>query len=170
MKNIIGNKMTHWYQSRPLREQWLLVAGGVALLVWIIWFGVIQPLTQANELARSRVASAQQTLLEVRELSQQLIAVRTQQPVSAGRGNGGLAQWVYATAEQNQVGLASLDLSADGMSANLRSEALSLRDALAWLYDMESENLASVDSVTLSSTTESGQENAVIAALNIRWR
>lgn len=170
MRGYIGSKLKHWYQTRPVREQWLLVVGMLAIAVWIIWFGIVNPLNQANSLAHSRVSSAQQSLLEVRELSQQLIAARSQQPSSTGQQNGGLAQWVYRTSEQNNVALASLDLSADGMSANLRTETLSLRDALEWLYDMESESLARIDNVTLNPVTEADQGNAVVAALSLRWR
>lgn len=170
MKNLFRDKLIHWYQTRPIREQWLLAVGSLAILAWLFWFGIAQPLAQENQLAQSRVASAQQTLLEVRELSQQLMAVRSEQPGSAGHRNTGLAQWVYSTAEQNQVALATLDLSADGMSASLRSEALPLQDALAWLYDMEAESLASVDNVTITPASDTGTETTVVAALNLRWR
>ena len=68
------------------------------------------------------------------------------------------------------MALASLDLSADGMSANLRTETLSLRDALEWLYDMESESLARIDNVALNPVAETDMDNAVVAALSLRWR
>ncbi|GFZ78257.1 hypothetical protein GCM10011403_21590 [Pseudohongiella nitratireducens] len=170
MRGLIGKRLQDWYQARPAREQWLLAAGLLVIVAWAIWFGVISPLHQANSLAHSRVSAAQQSLLEVRELSQQLIAARSQQPASSGRQSGGLAQWVYRTSEQNNVALASLDLSADGMSANLRTETLSLRDALEWLYDMESESLARIDNVALNPVAETDMDNAVVAALSLRWR
>ena len=154
MRGLIGKRLQDWYQARPVREQWLLAAGMLVIVAW----------------AHSRVSAAQQSLLEVRELSQQLIAARSQQPASSGRQSGGLAQWVYRTSEQNNVALASLDLSADGMSANLRTETLSLRDALEWLYDMESESLARIDNVALNPVAETDMDNAVVAALSLRWR
>lgn len=170
MKIQVTQKLERWYQTRPVREQWMLAAGGMMIVIWFVWFAVINPLNQASHLTESRVASAQQALLEVRELSQQLIAARSQQPASAGSGNGGLAQWIYTTADQNGVALASVDLSADGMTANLRTEALPFRDTLEWLYAMESDSLARVDNVTLNPVPESVKQNAVVAVLSLRWR
>ena len=44
MRGYIGSKLKHWYQTRPVREQWLLVVGMLAIAVWIIWFGIVNPL------------------------------------------------------------------------------------------------------------------------------
>lgn len=170
MKTRLNMKFMHWYQTRPVREQWMLAAGGVTITCWLLWFGVIQPMGQANALATSRLNGAQQALLEVRELSQQLISARAQQSTASGRNSVGLAQWIYATADQNNVTLASVDLSADGMSASLRTDALTVRDTLEWLYALESESLAQVENVILNPAVESSDQNMVVAALSLRWR
>ncbi len=81
MRNMI-EPLQAWWTSISQREQRLVVGCSILLVVGIIYWGLIQPLSQRAELAQSRIQSEKQLLAWVTNKANEVVELR---------GNGGIS-------------------------------------------------------------------------------
>ncbi|MCG3725826.1 type II secretion system protein M [Vibrio cincinnatiensis] len=80
-----------WWQGISLREQQLLLIGGGAVLLGLLYWGIFAPLSQQSAAAKVRMNSEKQLLQWVESTADQIVSLRQQ-------GGG-----VYSTQPLNQV-------------------------------------------------------------------
>ncbi|MGY5581219.1 type II secretion system protein M [Vibrio cincinnatiensis] len=80
-----------WWQGISLREQQLLLIGGGAVLLGLLYWGGVAPLSQQSAAAKVRMNSEKQLLQWVESTADQIVSLRQQ-------GGG-----VYSTQPLNQV-------------------------------------------------------------------
>lgn len=90
MKNLIDS-LQAWWSGTSQREQRLVIACSVLLVMGAIYWGVLQPLNQRAELAQARIQSEKQLLNWVTNKADEITELR---------GSGGIA---VSTQPLNQV-------------------------------------------------------------------
>ncbi|HDZ10503.1 type II secretion system protein M [Pseudohongiella sp.] len=158
-------KVRAWLQLKTPREQLILLAGLSVVLTYLVWLLLWQPMSQARALSAQRVANAEQSLLSVRVLAQELASARAS-AASGNSGTGGnLAQSLDESASALGLRIASLEPSADNSSVAVRLNDVSMATVLAWLSDVESSGVMSIDALTLSPVQTPGN---VTVSLRLR--
>ena len=69
-----------WWRKREPREQQLLAAMAVMLVIFIFWYGIWQPLQQATVRAETRLAAQEETFRFVMESTAQVERLRKSAP------------------------------------------------------------------------------------------
>ena len=75
MKNLIDSLQT-WWNGTSQREQRLVIACSVLLVIGVIYWGVLQPLNQRAELAQTRIQSEKQLLNWVTNKADEITELR----------------------------------------------------------------------------------------------
>lgn len=157
-------KVRNWLQTKTAREQLILLSGLGVVLVYLIWVLMWQPMLQARTLSAQRAANAEQSLIAVRSLAQQLVSARMT-GASGDTGTGNLARTLDESASELGLRISSLEPSADNSSISVRLNDVGMATVLAWLYDIESNGTMSIDSLTLSPVRTPGN-----VAVSLRLR
>lgn len=155
-----------WLQQKTPREQVILLAGSAVVLIYLMWLLLWQPMLQARALSVQRLASAEQSLLMVRSLAQELAGARLKS-ASGVTNNGNLAQTLDESASALGLQIAALEPAADNSSISIRLTDVSMATVLAWLLEIESGGAMGIDSMTLSPVQTPGN---VTVSLRLRGR
>ncbi len=145
----------NWLQQKTSREQLILIAGLGVVLIVLVWQLLWQPMLQAMTLSAQRATNAEQSLLAVRSLAQELAAARATSASDAS-GSSNLAQSLDESASALGLRIASLEPTADNSSVSLRLNDVAMTTVLAWLYDIENSGAMSIDALTLSPVATPG--------------
>ena len=159
-------RIKSWLLQKTPREQLILLAGLAVVLMVLVWQLAWQPMLQARTLSAQRVSNAEQSLLAVRSLSQELAAARAATG-SQTSGTGNLAQSLDESASALGLRIASLEPAADNSSVAVRLNDVGMASVLTWLNGIESSGSMSIDSLTLSPVTTPGN---VSVSLRLRGR
>ncbi|MDF5430682.1 type II secretion system protein M, partial [Vibrio parahaemolyticus] len=81
MKNLISQAQV-WWSSISQREQRLVMGCGAIAVIGIIYWGLLQPMSQRAELAQSRIQSEKQLLAWVQDKADGITALRKSSGVS----------------------------------------------------------------------------------------
>lgn len=81
MKNFLNplqHTMNTWWNGISQREQRLVLVCGGLLVVGVLYWGLLQPLQQRSENARTRIQTEQQLLQWVQSTADDIVALRRQ--------------------------------------------------------------------------------------------
>ncbi|WP_038884250.1 type II secretion system protein GspM, partial [Vibrio rotiferianus] len=75
MKNLIMS-IQAWWSGISQREQRLVLGCGALVTIGLIYWGILQPITQRAELAQSRIQTEKQLLSWVEDKADDITALR----------------------------------------------------------------------------------------------
>ncbi|UTW45580.1 type II secretion system protein M [bacterium SCSIO 12696] len=145
--------MANWQQF-DRREQGVLLFGGIAVVLILLWWLLIQPMLAMVDKreANNRLLSAQ--LQEATQLAGQIKSLKaTNNPAAIGSNN--LMRLVSQSARSFGLGLSNFTPNSDG-SVSLRFEQAAFNGFMQWLSEMESQHSATVDNLSVTPTGDSG--------------
>jgi general secretion pathway protein M len=145
------NEFKQWFIDQSPRDQMMLSAGGVVVLLYILIFMVLFPLQNDLERTEKRNLVALQEQEEVRQLAGQLLARQ-------GAGQQVVAQNLTSLLNDStrEFGLIMENLQPSGNSARVRLGASSFNNVLAWLNEMESKHGLQISDVTITADRNPG--------------
>lgn len=150
--------MKQWFLTLAPRERFMVVAGAIALVLMIFYYGLWHPLNSGLQDARARVvAEADQTrwLLGLREEARLLQASNRSGPVK-GR-NQSLLTIVDATSGSNGLGNAVRRIQPDGSDqATVTLNGANFNRMLYWLQLLRRDYGIHVSSLTVTREDTSG--------------
>lgn len=116
------------------REKVFLFAGAATLLLLILWLGVLTPYRHGMELARTRIASRQQQLQEVRQLQKEYLNLQSSLATAEKKLGGsakGFSLFPYVEEVTNRVGvrdnLVSMRPQTPQVQGDYREESVEIR-------------------------------------------
>ena len=145
-----------WWKKREPREQQLLTIMAVLLGVFLVWYGVWQPLHTATVRGETRLANQQETLRHVIATTAQIEQLRNVQPaqrtepgVSAAQLNG------FISRTSAEFGLEVARLQPQSDSVQITYNDASFDDLLAFLAALETRQVH-IESIEIAETGEPG--------------
>ncbi len=151
------NKVLDWFYQRDRSEQIILALGALVLLIYVLWFMVLQPMGKAREEQRRiNVATAEQ-LSRVRILAAELKSSEQQSSGSGRRrrGGGSIAELLDQTLRQNNLSMKGFQPSSNG-EVKLRLDGVAFDNLLQWLYELESQHQVEVRELSVLSGKSAG--------------
>lgn len=145
------NEFKQWFMDQSPRDQMMLSAGGVVVLLYILIFMVLLPLQNDLQRTEKRNMVALQEQEEVRQLAGQLLARQ-------GAGQEAVAQNLTSLLNDStrEFGLIMENLQPSGNSARVRLGASSFNNVLAWLNEMENKHGLQISDVTITADRNPG--------------
>ena len=135
------------------REQTILFAGAVMLVIFIVWFLLLAPLqNKRNDLLQANVV-AEQTLGQVQLLVSQLQSLEQSGQVAGGSENINSA--INNSLNENNISMSNFTPS--GSEVRVRIDKVNAEPMLQWLYDLENKHHIGIRELTVAASNEPGQ-------------
>jgi len=150
-----------WLQVKTLREQLVLLSGLIAVCLYLFWMLALLPLQQALRLSEQRLTSAEQSVLAVTALADELIRMRSESNDSPAVGS--LPQLLDESAGVAGLQVSALEPASDGRSVSVRLDAVAMSAVLEWLTTLELTQNVVIDSLT-ATPAASGQVAVTLRA------
>jgi len=156
------NQIKSRWSELEQRERLFLMAGGAALIVALLYFALVAPLSHSKAQLASRVQQERADLVWMRGAAARIKAMRgTRGTPSALKGS--LLATVDASARDAGISGAVKSLQQDsGTSVRARLEGAAFDKMLTWLGGLHRRYGVRVESIDLERAEGSGQINASV--------
>ncbi|MBR9788070.1 MAG: type II secretion system protein M [Vibrionaceae bacterium] len=151
MKNLISQVQT-WWSSISQREQRMMMGCGVLVIVGLIYWGILQPMSQRAELAQSRIQSERQLLAWVKDKADDITALRKSGGVTYS--NQPLNQLVSSSARRYKVEL--IRVQPRNESVQVWIKPLAFNQLVDWLRYLKEQQGIEVEFLDIDRTEQAG--------------
>ena len=153
--------MKDWFLRFSLRDQLALLALGAALLVYLIFMVLIQPLEQSRSEMSARNTATAEALGRVDAMAAEIRALRAAGQSGRAGGNRNLTALLNSSADSFQLPISRLQPNNRG-AVQLRFEAVPLESLLRWVHRLESAEGIRVEELSISQTSSAGVVGATL--------
>ncbi len=150
--NELKQSLLTWWQSRPQREQHILLLGSVVVLVSVMYWGFVQPLNQKAASMAQRVAQEKQLLSWVKQKADDIVTLR---------GNNGVVvssetinQIVSSSVKRYNIELIRMQPQDDVLQVWI--QPVIFTQLLDWLHDLQTKQGISVEFLDISRSKTPG--------------
>jgi general secretion pathway protein M len=153
--------LTRRFEALQPRERVIVVAGGVAVLIGVLYFGILQPMSRASAKASARLEAARQVAIDL-----ETVAVVVPRSGSAGRSaaSGSLLSIVDQASKSPELGKPLSRLQPDGdTQVHAWVENVSFDNLMRWMYALQSRYGVAIESAEIERQPTAGEVNARLA-------
>lgn len=143
------------------REQAALLIGSLAILLYLLWAILLNPLANRHAAQLQANNSATQSLGRVQILAGRIEQARVQGGGSRAGGEN-ISQLVYASLQANGISITQFQPGTAG-EARVRLDKANYEALMQWLYDIEFKHQITVRELSLAGTNDPG-----LVTVNIR--
>lgn len=151
MKNLIAQVQT-WWSTISQREQRMVMGCGAIAIVGLIYWGILQPVSQRAELAQSRIQSEVELLAWVQDKANEITALRKSGGVSYS--NQPLNQLISSSARRYQVEL--IRVQPRNESVQVWIKPLAFNQLVDWLRYLKDQQGIEVEFLDIDRTDQAG--------------
>lgn len=144
-----------WLSRYNRREQTMLLLGGLALALYLIWKALLVPIAEWRDRQASANLSASQSLGRVELLAAQLENARRREREGGGNGSS-LSALIDASLRDNSLSMSGFQPGTDGQ-VRVRLDEVPYDRFIQWLYDLEYQHGVSVVDFSMAGTSEQGR-------------
>lgn len=137
------------------REQTILLVGSLAVVLYILWRGILVPIQDWHDRQVRANEAVSQTLGRVEVLSAQLERAR-QQDQQSGNGGGNLSALVDSSLRGHQLRMSGFQPGTGGQ-VRVRLDEVPYDRFMLWLHDMEYQHGVSVVDFSMAGTNTEGR-------------
>lgn len=144
-----------WLSRYNRREQTILLFGGIAVMLYILWKAVLVPISDWRERQLSANQSASQSLGRVELLAAQVRQAR-EQARSASRNDSNLSALVDSSLRANGLSMSGFQPGTAGQ-VRVRLDEVPYDRFMQWLYELEFQHGVSVVDFSMAGASEQGR-------------
>ncbi len=148
--------MKDWFANLEQREQRFVIAGGIAVLIAILYLGIWAPLDRGHTALKADVNTWQESLTDLKLLRPRLAAGNNQpgQPASNGQTPIVIVDQTLRSRGLDQYRTRSQPVSNNGIRVEFENVAFD--DLVLWLGDVSSQHGMHVQAGTFSGGNQTG--------------
>ncbi|BFM17708.1 hypothetical protein R50073_38910 [Maricurvus nonylphenolicus] len=158
---MMNESLTNWFYRFSRREQYVLMAGAVVLILYVVYQLWLLPLQNRVDLARHQVNVVVDDLREVESLSHNILQARKQRSQQQRSQPVNLAELVDRSLRKSQLTMQTYQPGKQG-EASVRLSDVSYRQLLAWLYELEQRQGLYISQFTMTTSASTSQVNATV--------
>ena len=154
------NEFKNWFLQKSPREQLLLAVGAIALLVTLLYVGLLLPLIESRDkqLVNNRALMAQQ--IEVRSLAATVLG----QQQSGSTNQRSLAQITNTSLRNNDLKMEDFQPTGND-NVRVRLANVEFNKVMSWLNDLENKEGVQVKEVSVTASDIQGLLGTVTVKL-----
>ncbi len=153
----MGKFNLEWFHALERREQWMVLLGGIALVLYLFYIILWRPLSAENISLQKRNASASETLQWMRNSA--AFIKQQQQSNAPSRPTGqSLSQLLNASVASSGLRFSRFQPRGND-KAQVWFENASFAAVFLWLQDLSAQNVV-VSNISISSTAQGGVVSA----------
>lgn len=155
-----------WYQSLQQRERQVLLAGAVALVVMLVYAGLLHPFFSSKQTLQEDIADRQELLTWMRPAAIQIQSLRGHQPTGLPAGQSLLAV-VDKSAGDAGFGAALKQVQTDNDgSVRVQMQGAGFDSLVRWLGSLQQRYGITVREFTAQRSTTPGNVDASITLVS----
>lgn len=152
------------YLSRFNRqEQTLLLLGGVAVLLFVLWMVVLAPIQSKRDSQLSANVATSQSYGRVQVLAAKILQARNQGAHTDG-GDDNISRLIDASLRANGLSMSGFQPGTAG-EVRVRLERAAYKPLMQWLYELEFKHNIVVRDLSIATTNDPGQVTVNIRLL-----
>lgn len=144
-----------WLSRYNRREQTILLAGGVAVALYLLWKAVLVPVADWREQQLNANQAVNQSLGRVELLAAQIERARSQAREGSANDTN-LSALVDSTLRANNLSMSGFQPGTGGQ-VRVRLDEVPYDRFVQWLYDMEYQHGVTVVDFSMAGTSEQGR-------------
>lgn len=144
-----------WLSRYNRREQTILLMGGLAVLLYLLWIVVLVPVTDWRERQLNANQAVNQSLGRVELLAAQIERARSQAR-EGNTSNSNLSALVDSSLRANNLSMSGFQPGTGGQ-VRVRLDEVPYDRFIQWLYDMEYQHGVTVVDFSMAGTSEQGR-------------
>ncbi|QIB51566.1 type II secretion system protein GspM [Pseudomonas sp. OIL-1] len=153
--------MKAWWAGLVPREQRIVLAGLVALVVLFLWLGVWEPLASNRAELRSEVGALSTDLAWMQQVSDQVRRRGAQQRSQSSAGAGGsVLTLIEVSANAAGIKQALGRVQPEGSGARLSFEEVGFDSLVGWLNDLENRHGLQISQLAVDVSSSPGMVSA----------
>lgn len=151
---MIRQYAQQYWQQLSRREQWLVAAALVVLLLWAIWQGVFVALAQRQAQAEQALAASQRELAQIQQQAAQIRQLRASGAVARRQSSQPMDAVVHSLASRYQLTIERVGYQGSLLAVELLPARFD--KLMDWLIELEQAQQIKVHSMRLNATDTSG--------------
>ena len=148
------DKLIQWWDNHDTREQMILGASGVALVLFLFYAFAVQPVIDWRATEEDRLSRALAESAEVKQLVARIKSVKETGGVV--KANESLAQLINNSLTQNQLVMRGFQPGSKN-DARLRLENVAYSSLTQWLYELEYQHGINIEDLSLTPSKFPGR-------------
>ena len=144
-----------WLSRYNRREQTILLIGGVAVFVYLLWKVLLVPVADWRDRQANANIAVNQSLGRVELLAAQLERAREEER-QGGDGDSSLSSLVDSSLRANSLNMSGFQPGTGGQ-VRVRLDEVPYDRFIQWLYDMEYQHGVGVEDFSMAGTSEEGR-------------
>ncbi|MCP8900349.1 type II secretion system protein GspM [Gilvimarinus xylanilyticus] len=153
------NKLFDALSKYNRREQTILLVGVLAVVLYILWMGVLSPLKEKREQQLVTNASTAAALERVKVLAARINNAESAANQQSAASSGNISQLIDSTLQANGLRMSGFQPGTRG-EVRVRLDNVNYAAITQWLYDLEYKHDVSIKDLSMASTTTPGQVTA----------
>ncbi len=142
------------------REQAMLLLGGFAIFLWLLWMVLLSPLQNRLERQLQSNTSAMQTQSDVQLYAARIQSYRAREGRSTG-DSASISRIVDTSLRANNLSMTSLQPGTAG-EVRVRLDQAPYDRLMQWLYDLEYRHDLSIQDLSIAGGNEPGRVNVTV--------
>lgn len=156
------NAFKQWWDQASSRDQIMLMAGAVFLLVYLLFVAVLGPVKDMRDKEVVRNTAQRASLERVKELAAKVMEQNA--AASSGAQQSSIESIVQRSFGPNNLQVSSMDSSGNN-GLRLRFDEVPFDSALKWLHEMEVTQGLQIQDLAISPTNNPG-----MVSVNLRMQ
>ncbi len=158
--STIGGLKPFWqsissrWQQLSQREQWLTSAALITLFVWLIWQGLVTPLSEKQAIAEKKLATSRAQLSLIQQQAEQVLSLKAAGATARNISNAPMDQVVHQLAGKHQLMIQRVQNRGEMLDIDLANPRFD--KLIDWLTTLEQQHRIVVKNIQLESTDTSG--------------
>lgn len=141
------------------REQTILLVGALAIVLYVLWMGVISPLQQKRDQQIVRNAAASAALGRVEVMALKIRKIRNESQSGNSQGGGNISQLIDSSLRANSLSMSGFQPGTQG-EVRVRLDNVNYEPLMQWLYDLEYKHDIAIRDLSLATGNQPGQVTA----------
>ncbi len=151
MKDLKVQALQYWH-GLTVREKRLAAAGGIALVIWLVFFAVVRPAMKAEQDAFNRLATNKAQLSQVKDIAREITDLRAAGVVAVA-GHQPLDSLINRSAALEKISLKGI--SQQNNSIQVKVDTVAFVKLMSWLKTLDRQGVK-VNSLQVSRTDKPG--------------
>ncbi|GLS27111.1 type II secretion system protein GspM [Marinibactrum halimedae] len=149
------------WQALSRRDQTALLVCSVALILAVIWWMILQPMSKAVDQQAISTRASADNLARVREMALELKQYQASGSSQSSGSNAPLSELIDRSLQTRGLKMSSFQPVKDG-EVRLRIDDAEYTKFVQWLYDMEQQQKLTARELTVTPTRASGKVSVSI--------
>ena len=156
------NQFKQWWYQASSRDQLMLIAGAVFIVVYLLFVAVLGPVKEMRDTEVLRNTAQRASLERVKELAAKVMEQNSAN--AGGQQQSSIESIVQRSLGPNNMQVSSMDSSGNN-GLRLRFDEVPFDNALKWLHEMEVTQGLQIQDLAVSPTNNPG-----MVSVNLRMQ